>query len=152
VNESRLVKPIDILLVEDNAGDVELAREALDDCKLHNRLHAVDDGEKAMAFLRRQDPYAEAPRPDLILLDLNLPRKDGREVLAEVKADDSLKSIPVVILTTSRAEEDVLESYNLHANCYITKPMGLDQFMHVVKSIQDFWLSIVVLPPNGAKK
>jgi chemotaxis family two-component system response regulator Rcp1 len=152
VNESRLVKPIDILLVEDNAGDVELAREALGDCKLHNRLHAVDDGEKAMAFLRRQDPYAEAPRPDLILLDLNLPRKDGREVLAEVKADDSLKSIPVVILTTSRAEEDVLKSYNLHANCYITKPMGLDQFMHVVKSIQDFWLSIVVLPPNGAKK
>jgi chemotaxis family two-component system response regulator Rcp1 len=152
VNESRLVKPIDILLVEDNPGDVELAREALEGCKLHNRLHVVDDGEKAMAFLRHQDPYAEVPRPELILLDLNLPRKDGREVLAEVKADEGLKRIPVVILTTSRAEEDVLKSYNLHANCYITKPMGLDQFMHVVKSIQDFWLSIVVLPPNGAKK
>jgi chemotaxis family two-component system response regulator Rcp1 len=152
MNESRLVKPIDILLVEDNPGDVELAREALESCKMHNRLHTVDDGEKAMAFLRQQGPYAEVPRPDLILLDLNLPRKDGREVLAEVKADDDLKRIPIVILTTSRAEEDVLKSYNLHANCYITKPMNLDQFLHVVHSIQDFWLSIVVLPPNGAKK
>jgi chemotaxis family two-component system response regulator Rcp1 len=152
MNESRLVKPIDILLVEDNPGDVDLAREALENSKMHNRLHVVDDGEKAMAFLRQQDPYAEVPRPDLILLDLNLPRKDGREVLAEVKADDDLKRIPVVILTTSRAEEDVLKTYNLHANCYITKPMNLDQFLHVVKSIQDFWLSIVVLPPNGAKK
>jgi chemotaxis family two-component system response regulator Rcp1 len=152
MNESRLVKPIEILLVEDNPGDVDLAREALEDCKMHNRLHVVDDGEKAMAFLRRQDPYTEVPRPDLILLDLNLPRKDGREVLAEVKTDDDLKRIPVVILTTSRAEEDVLKSYNLHANCYITKPMNLDQFMHVVKSIQSFWLSIVILPPNGAKK
>jgi chemotaxis family two-component system response regulator Rcp1 len=152
MNESRLVKPIEILLVEDNPGDVELAREALENSKLHNRLHAVDDGEKAMAFLRRQGPYADVPRPDLILLDLNLPRKDGREVLAEVKGDADLKRIPVVILTTSRAEEDVLKSYNLHANCYITKPMNLDQFLHVVKSIQDFWLSIVVLPPNGAKK
>jgi chemotaxis family two-component system response regulator Rcp1 len=150
MSESPLVKPIEILLVEDNPGDVELAREALEDCKLHNRLHTVDDGEKAMAFLRRQGPYASAPRPDLILLDLNLPRKDGREVLAEVKADDAFKRIPVVILTTSQAEEDVLKSYNLHANCYITKPMNLDQFLRVVRSIQDFWLSIVVLPPNGS--
>ena len=152
LNEPHLVKSIDILLVEDNPGDVGLAREALEDCKLHNRLHVVDDGEKALAFLRRQPPYADVPRPDLILLHLNLPRKDGREVLAEIKVDDCLKRIPVVILTTSRAEEDVLKSYNLHANCYITKPMNLDQFLHVVKSIQDFWLSIVVLPPNGAKR
>jgi chemotaxis family two-component system response regulator Rcp1 len=152
VSEPRLVKPIEILLVEDNPGDAELAREALEGCKLHNRLHVVDDGEKAMAFLRQQSPYADMPRPDLILLDLNLPRKDGREVLAEVKADDTLKRIPVVILTSSRAEEDVLKSYNLHANCYITKPMDLNQFLHVVRSIQDFWLSIVVLPPNEIKR
>jgi len=147
----QLVKPIDILLVEDNPGDAELAREALEDTKLHNRLHVVDDGEKALAFLRRQAPYAGVPRPDLILLDLNLPRKDGREVLAEIKSDDHLKRIPVVILTTSRAEEDVLKTYNLHANCYISKPIDLNQFMRVVKSIEDFWLSIVVLPPDGAK-
>jgi chemotaxis family two-component system response regulator Rcp1 len=152
LSESHLVKPIEILLVEDNPGDVQLAREALEDSKLHNRLHAVDDGEKAIAFLRHQDEYAEAPRPDLILLDLNLPRKDGREVLAEIKTDEDLKRIPVVILTTSNAEEDVLKSYNLHANCYITKPLNLDQFLHVVRSIQDFWLSIVVLPPNGARR
>jgi chemotaxis family two-component system response regulator Rcp1 len=152
MNESRLVKPIEILLVEDNPGDVDLAREALEDCKMHNRLHVVDDGEKAMAFLRRQDPYTEVPRPDLILLDLNLPRKDGREVLAEVKTDDDLKRIPVVILTTSRAEEDVLECYNLHVNCYVTKPMNLNQFMHVVGSIQEFWLNVVVLPPKGVGK
>ncbi len=147
----QLVKPIDILLVEDNPGDADLAREALEDTKLHNRLHVVDDGEKALAFLRRQGAYATAPRPDLILLDLNLPRKDGREVLAEIKTDDHLKRIPVVILTTSRAEEDVLKTYNLHANCYISKPIDLNQFMRVVKSIEDFWLSIVVLPPDGPK-
>ncbi len=147
----QLVKPIDILLVEDNPGDADLAREALEDTKLHNRLHVVDDGEKALAFLRRQGAYAAAPRPDLILLDLNLPRKDGREVLAEIKSDDHLKRIPVVILTTSRAEEDVLKTYNLHANCYISKPIDLNQFMRVVKSIEDFWLSIVVLPPDGPK-
>lgn len=151
MSEHQLVKPIDILLVEDNPGDVELAREALEDTKLHNRLHVVDDGEKALAFLRRQAPYADAPRPDLILLDLNLPRKDGREVLAEIKSDDHLKRIPVVILTTSRAEEDVLKTYDLHANCYISKPIDLNQFMRVVKSIEDFWLSIVVLPPDGGK-
>ncbi|MBP7688179.1 MAG: response regulator [Thermoflexales bacterium] len=147
----QLVKPIDILLVEDNPGDADLAREALEDTKLHNRLHVVDDGEKALAFLRRQGAYAGVPRPDLILLDLNLPRKDGREVLAEIKSDDHLKRIPVVILTTSRAEEDVLKTYNLHANCYISKPIDLNQFMRVVKSIEDFWLSIVVLPPDGPK-
>lgn len=147
----QLVKPIDILLVEDNPGDADLAREALEDTKLHNRLHVVDDGEKALAFLRRQGTYAGVPRPDLILLDLNLPRKDGREVLAEIKSDDHLKRIPVVILTTSRAEEDVLKTYNLHANCYISKPIDLNQFMRVVKSIEDFWLSIVVLPPDGPK-
>jgi two-component system, chemotaxis family, response regulator Rcp1 len=148
VNKPELVKPIGILLVEDNPGDADLAREALDDNKLHNRLHVVTDGERAMAFLRRQGPYGEAPRPDLILLDLNLPRMDGRQVLAEIKADPDLKRIPVVILTTSRSEEDVLKSYDLHANCYITKPISLDQFMKVVKSIQEFWMSIVVLPPN----
>jgi two-component system, chemotaxis family, response regulator Rcp1 len=147
-----LVKPIEILLVEDNPGDADLAREALETSKLHNHLHVVDDGEKVMAFLRRQDPYAHAVRPDLILLDLNLPKKDGREVLAEIKSDDSLKRIPVVILTTSSAEEDILKSYNLHANCYITKPIDLSQFLHVVRSIENFWLSIVVLPPNGVEK
>ena len=149
MNEPNLVKPIEILLVEDNPGDADLAREALDDNKLHNRLHVVADGERAMAFLRRQGQYSEAPRPDLILLDLNLPRMDGRQVLAEIKGDPDLKRIPVVILTTSRSEEDVLKSYNLHANCYITKPIRLDQFLKVVKSIQDFWMCIVVLPPNG---
>jgi two-component system, chemotaxis family, response regulator Rcp1 len=152
VSDRHFVKPIEILLVEDNPGDVDLARVALGDCKLHNNLEVVDDGEKAMAFLRGQSPYVGAPRPDLILLDLNLPRKDGREVLAEVKADDDLKRIPVVILTSSQAEEDVLKSYDLHANCFITKPIGLDQFLHVVRSIQEFWLSIVVLPPKGPEE
>ena len=147
----RLVKPIEILLVEDNPGDADLAREALEGSKFNNDLHVVDDGEKAMAFLRREGPYADMPRPDLILLDLNLPRKDGRQVLAEIKADDYLKRIPVVILTTSKAEEDVIKSYDLHANCFITKPIDLNQFLNVVRAIEDFWLSIVVLPPNGAK-
>jgi CheY-like chemotaxis protein len=148
----RLVKPIEILLVEDNPGDADLAREALEESKFNNDLHVVDDGEKAMAFLRREGVYANAPRPGLILLDLNLPRKDGREVLAEIKADDDLKRIPVVILTTSSAEKDVLKSYDLHANCFITKPIDLNQFLNVVKAIEDFWLSIVVLPPDGAKR
>lgn len=147
-----LVKPIHILLVEDNPGDADLAREALEESKLNNALHVVDDGEKAMAFLHQEGVYANAPRPDLILLDLNLPKKDGREVLAEIKEDDDLKRIPVVILTTSQAEEDVLRTYDLHANCYITKPIDLNQFIHVVRSIEDFWLSIVILPPKGAKK
>ena len=145
-----MMKSINILLVEDNLGDADLAREALENSKLHNTLEVVEDGEKAMAYLRREAPYAEATRPDLILLDLNLPKKDGRQVLAEIKADPSLRRIPVVILTTSKAEEDVLKTYDLHANCYITKPIDLKQFLHVVRSIEDFWLSIVVLPSRGA--
>ena len=144
-------RPIEILLVEDNPGDADLAREALENGKLLNNLYVVEDGEKAMAFLKNEGQYAALPRPDLVLLDLNLPRKDGREVLAEIKADDDLKRIPVVILTTSAAEEDILRSYNLHANCYVTKPIDLNQFLKVVKSIEDFWLSIVALPPNGSE-
>jgi len=140
--------PVEILLVEDNPGDVRLAREGLSECKIRNNLHVVDDGVKAMAFLRRRDEYAKAPRPDLVLLDLNLPRKDGREVLREVKEDEKLRTIPVVVLTTSKAEEDILKSYSLHANCYVTKPMGLQQFLDVVRSIEDFWFTIVKLPPK----
>jgi len=140
--------PVEILLVEDSPGDARLAREGLSECKIANNLHLVDDGVKAMAFLRRQGEYAKAPRPDLILLDLNLPRKDGREVLREIKEDESLKVIPVVILTTSKAEEDIIKTYALHANCYVTKPLGLPQFLEVVRSIEDFWFSIVKLPPR----
>lgn len=140
-------KPIEILLVEDNPGDVRLAVEALRDAKVSNNLHVVEDGVKAMSFLRREGQYASVPRPDLILLDLNLPRKDGREVLAEVKQDADLKCIPVVILTSSAAEQDVLQAYNLHANCYITKPVDLDRFLRVVRAIEDFWLVVVKLPP-----
>jgi len=143
-------KSIEILLVEDNPGDADLAREALQSGKVLNHLHVVADGEAAMAFLRRQGKHASAPRPDLVLLDLNVPKKDGREVLAEIKADPDLKRIPVVILTTSRAEEDILRSYNLHANCYITKPIDLHQFIAVMKSIEDFWFTIVKLPPKAA--
>ena len=141
-------EPIEILLVEDNTGDARLAREALRDAKVANHLSWVADGVEALAFLRRQDSYLTAPRPDLILLDLNLPRKDGREVLSEIKADEKLKRIPVVILTTSQAEEDILKAYHLNANCYITKPVDLDQFIKVVKTIEDFWLTIVKLPPE----
>jgi chemotaxis family two-component system response regulator Rcp1 len=140
---------IDILLVEDNEGDARLAKEALRDSKIRNTLHHVTDGEEAMAFLRKEGKYSKLPRPDLILLDLNLPKKDGRQVLAEIKGDENLRRIPVVILTVSSAEEDVLKAYNLHANCYITKPLDLDQFMKVVRSVEDFWLTIVKLP-NGA--
>jgi len=147
-----LVKPIIILLVEDNPGDAELAREALDYDKMNNDLHVVDDGEKAMEFLHREGSYADAPRPDLILLDLNLPKKDGRQVLAEIKSDSNLKRIPVVILTTSKSEADVIKTYDLHANCYITKPIDLNQFLHVVRSIEEFWMSIVVLPPREVTK
>lgn len=142
--------PIEILLVEDNAGDARLAQEALKDSKIINHVSVVDDGVEAMAFLHRQGKYAKSPRPDLVLLDLNLPKKDGREVLGEMKAADALKRIPVVILTTSKAEEDIAKSYDLHANCYITKPIDLEQFMKVVKSIEDFWLTVVQLPPRGA--
>ncbi|HKI55801.1 MAG TPA: response regulator [Trueperaceae bacterium] len=139
-------KEVDILLVEDSPGDVRLTREALAEGKLKNRLHVAEDGEQALAFLRRDGGYAEAPRPDLILLDLNLPRVDGREVLAQIKADHDLKRIPVVVLTTSSADEDVLRVYDLAANCYITKPVDLDQFMRVVRSIEEFWLTVVRLP------
>lgn len=141
------VRPVEILLVEDNEGDVRLTREALREGHLRNRLHVVEDGEKALDFLFRRGSYSDAPRPDLILLDLNLPRRDGREVLAEIKADASLKRIPVVVLTTSRAEEDLARSYDLHANCFITKPVAFDQFIQVVKTIENFWFTIVVLPP-----
>jgi CheY-like chemotaxis protein len=138
--------PIEILLVEDNPGDVRLIREALKEGKVRNILHVVCDGVEAIAFLRQQGEYSGFPRPDLILLDLNLPKKDGREVLAEIKADEDLKRIPVVVLTTSQSEIDILKSYNLHANCYITKPVDLEQFLGVVKSIEDFWLTVVKLP------
>jgi two-component system, chemotaxis family, response regulator Rcp1 len=139
-------RPIEILLVEDNPGDVRLTIEALKEAKVRNHLSVAKDGVEALAFLHREGSYAAAARPDLILLDLNLPRKDGREVLAEIKADTSLRAIPVVILTTSQADQDILRSYELHANCYITKPVDLDQFITVVKSIEDFWLTIVTLP------
>jgi two-component system, chemotaxis family, response regulator Rcp1 len=140
------VQPIEILLVEDSPGDVRLTREALADARVHNRLHVAIDGVDAMAFLRRDGKHADAPRPDLVLLDLNLPKKDGREVLEEMKQDPSLRSIPVVILTTSAAESDILRSYELYANCYISKPVDLDQFMRVVHGIESFWLTIVKLP------
>jgi len=139
--------PVEILLVEDNPGDVRLTREALREGKVYSNLHWAKDGVEALEFLRREGCHAAAPRPDIILLDLNLPKKDGREVLAVVKGDDQLKQIPVVVLTTSKAEEDVLRSYALHANCYITKPVDLDKFIFVVKSIDRFWLSVVTLPP-----
>ncbi len=137
---------IEILLVEDNPGDVRLTMEALKDGKMLNDVHVAEDGEEAMAFLRRQGRYTDAPRPGLIMLDLNLPKMDGREVLREIKADVDLRCIPVVVLTTSQAEKDILQSYNLNANCYINKPVDFDQFLNVVRSIQDFWLTIVRLP------
>jgi chemotaxis family two-component system response regulator Rcp1 len=139
-------RPIEILLVEDNPGDVRLTIEGLNEGKVRNNLNVAKDGVEALAFLRKEREYSNAVRPDLILLDLNLPRKDGREVLADIKADPDLKTIPVVVLTTSRAEQDVLHSYQLQANCYITKPVDLEQFIHVVKSIEDFWLTVVTLP------
>ena len=141
-----LVKPIELLLVEDSEPDVNLTVEALHEAKVKNRLSVVEDGIEAMDFLHRRNGYEEAPRPDLIFLDLNLPRKDGRQVLSEIKSDPSLKRIPVVILTTSKGEEDVLRAYNLHANCYITKPVDFNRFLEVVKSIEQFWLTIVRLP------
>jgi chemotaxis family two-component system response regulator Rcp1 len=142
-------EPIEILLVEDSPGDVRLTREAFKDAKVHMNLHVASDGTEAMAFLRREGDYANVPRPDLILLDLNLPKKDGREVLGEIKESPTLKSIPVVVLTTSASEADILKSYNLHANCYITKPVGLNGFLDVVKSIDDFWLTVVKLPSEA---
>jgi chemotaxis family two-component system response regulator Rcp1 len=139
---------VDILLVEDNPGDVRLIQEALQDGKLLNRIATMSDGQKALAYLRKQGSYAQAPRPDLILLDLNIPRKDGREVLAEIKADPLLRSIPVVIVTSSQAEEDILRSYDTHANCYVTKPVDLEKFVAVVRAIEEFWVTIVKLPPK----
>ena len=143
------LQPCEILLVEDSPSDVLMTREALDYAKLRHHLHVVEDGVRALAFLRREGPYAQAPRPDLILLDLNLPRKDGREVLLELKADDQLRTIPVVVLTTSRAEEDVLRAYGLHANCYIAKPVDFMRFAEVVRAIEHFWFTVVTLPPDA---
>ncbi len=139
-------RSIQILLVEDNPGDARLTLEAMREAKVQNKIHIVEDGVQAMQFLRREGTYADAPRPDLILLDLNLPKKDGREVLAEVKADPALKRIPVVVLTTSSADEDVLRAYDLHANCYVTKPVDLTQFMKIVCRIEEFWVRVVILP------
>ena len=143
---------IDILLVEDNEGDARLAKEAFKESKILNRVSHVLDGVEAMAFLRKEGKYADVPRPHLILLDLNLPRKDGREVLSEIKGDECLKRIPVVVLTTSNDERDIFKTYDLHVNCYITKPIDFEQFLQVVRSIKDFWLTIVQLPGNGCSK
>ena len=141
-------KLVEILLVEDNPGDVRLTREGLKEGKVRNNLSIAGDGIEAMAFLRREGKYAEAPRPDLILLDLNLPKKDGREVLVEIKEDPNLRRIPVVILTTSKAEEDIVKTYNLHANAYVAKPVDFPQFIKAIKALEDFWLTIVKLPPE----
>lgn len=148
MTDSTRGSPVEILLVEDNPGDVRLTKEALKEGKVYSNLHWAKDGVEALEFLRRQGKFAGVPRPDIILLDLNLPKKDGREVLSEIKNDDDLKRIPVVILTTSKAEEDVLRSYELHANCYVTKPVDLEKFIVVVQSIDKFWLTVVTLP-NG---
>ena len=137
---------VEILLVEDNPGDVLLTREALKEGKVLNNLHVAHDGEEALKFLHKEDPYQDVPTPDIVLLDLNLPKVNGREVLAEVKSDPVLRRIPVVVLTTSQAEEDIIRSYDLHANCYIAKPLDLDQFITVIKTVEDFWVSIVKLP------
>ena len=139
-------RQIEILLVEDNPGDARLTQEAMRAAKMTNVLHIVEDGEQAMEFLRRRSRFKDAPRPDLILLDLNLPKKDGRAVLAEVKTDPDLRRIPVVVLTTSRSEEEVMQAYDMHANAYVTKPVNLDQFMRIVALIDEFWLKVVTLP------
>ncbi len=149
---AKLVRPIEILLVEDSPGDVDLARETLASSKVSNTLHVASDGEEAMAFLRHTGKHAHAPHPDLVLLDLNLPRKTGREILAEMKTDESLRRIPVVVLTISKDEEDILKAYDLHANCFITKPIDLLQFVKVVKAIEDFWFTIVTLPRDGVAR
>ncbi len=142
------IMSIQVLLVEDNPGDAQLTRIALEDSKIPIHLNVVEDGVEAMAFLRKQEKYVKAAHPDIVLLDFNLPRKDGREVLAEIKADENLKRIPVVVLTTSQAQEDILKAYNLSANCYITKPVDFDQFVKIVQSIENFWFAIVKLPPE----
>jgi two-component system, chemotaxis family, response regulator Rcp1 len=145
------VRPIEILLVEDSPSDAKLTLAALKQAKVSNHVSHVEDGVLAMEFLRRRGQFAGAPRPDLVLLDLNLPRKDGREVLEEIKSDRELQTIPVVVLTTSLAEQDILRSYRLHANCYITKPVNFDRFLEIVQSIENFWLTVVVLPANGQR-
>jgi two-component system, chemotaxis family, response regulator Rcp1 len=150
--ERQPVRPIDILLVEDNPADVRLTREALKEAKVLNTLHVAQDGMAALAFLRQEGKYAQSPRPDLILLDLNLPKRDGREVLGEIKQDERLRRIPVVVLTTSRAEEDIVRTYDLHANAYVTKPVDLNQFLKVIQSIEDFWLAVVTLPDGQKPK
>ncbi len=146
--ESELGRQVEFLLAEDNPGDVRLTQEALRESKIRNNLNVVTDGMEAMAFLRRQGKYVNAPTPDVVLLDLNLPKKDGREVLAEIKSDPVLKRIPVVIITSSEAEKDILRTYDLHANCYVSKPVDLDQFIKVIQAIENFWLTIVKLPTD----
>lgn len=146
MNDEAIGRPVEFLLVEDNPGDVRLTREALNESKLSNNLSVVGDGIEAMAFLRREGRYADAPRPDVVLLDLNLPKKSGREVLAEIKADPVLRRIPVVVITSSEAEQDIFATYDLHVNCYVTKPVDLEQFIKVVRSIENFWVTIVKLP------
>jgi len=149
-NNDRGGKPINILLVEDNPGDVRLTTEALKDCKVANKVYVVIDGEEAIHFLKKKGKHLDAPKPDLILLDWNLPKKNGSEVLSEIKTDEGLKRIPVIILTTSRASQDILKAYGLHANCYITKPVDLNQFLSAVNTIEDFWFTIVKLPDGKA--
>ncbi|MDY6959217.1 MAG: response regulator [Halobacteriota archaeon] len=146
MNDDGIGRPIDVLLVEDNPGDIRLTEEAFKEGVMHINLHVVTDGVEATKFLKREGEYTDAPSPDLILLDLNMPRKNGREVLEEIKADENLRRIPVVILTTSKAEEDIIRSYDLHANCFITKPVDMDQFIEVIKFIEGFWFSVVKLP------
>lgn len=147
-----MLDSIDILIVEDNPGDARLIKEVLNDNKVYNSLYIVNDGVEALNFLHNKGEYQNVPRPDIIILDLNLPKRDGREVLAEIKADEELRYIPVVIMTISQAEEDILKTYKLHANCYITKPIDLNEFIRVVKSIEDFWFSVVKLPAKNAIK
>jgi CheY-like chemotaxis protein len=147
-NAITAIMPIEVLLVEDNPGDAQLTRIALEDSQISIHLNVVEDGVEAMAFLRKQGKYAKFRNPDIVLLDFNLPRKDGREVLAEIKGDENLRRIPVVVLTTSQAEEDILKAYNLSANCYITKPVDFDQFVKIIQSIENFWFAIVKLPPE----
>ena len=146
MTQEQSLRPVEILLIEDNPGDVRLAQEGLKEGKIHNRLGVARDGEEALRYLRREGEFSDATRPDLILLDLNLPRKDGRETLAEIKSDPDLRRIPVVVLTMSKSEEDIFNAYDLHANCYITKPLDLNQFIKVVNSIEEFWFSVVRLP------
>lgn len=148
MNHQEMARPVDILLVEDNPADVRLTREALREGKVRNNLHVMQDGQEALDFLFQKGRYTQAPRPDIVLLDLNLPKKDGREVLAEIKSSPRLRTIPVTILTISKAEEDVLKTYEHHANCYIIKPIDMDQFLRVMRSVEDFWLEIVKLPPK----